>query len=156
MYKRQVGDLRDWLLLEKTDSARLAAVAAGLTPEMVAAVSKLMRNQDLILVARKCQVISRFRNTLGLPGHLAVRLQPNHPTDDVRGIAASMLDGLLYGSGDATVGINPASDSLPTLMRLWQMMDEVRQHFEIPMQSCVLTHVTTQIQACLLYTSRCV
>jgi ethanolamine ammonia-lyase large subunit len=92
-------------------------------------------------------VISRFRNTLGLPGHLAVRLQPNHPTDDVRGIAASMLDGLLYGSGDATVGINPASDSLPTLMRLWQMMDEVRQHFEIPMQSCVLTHVTTQIQA---------
>lgn len=142
-----VGDLRDWLLLEKTDSARLAAVAAGLTPEMVAAVSKLMRNQDLILVARKCQVISRFRNTLGLPGHLAVRLQPNHPTDDVRGIAASMLDGLLYGSGDATVGINPASDSLPTLMRLWQMMDEVREHFEIPMQSCVLTHVTTQIQA---------
>src|SRR5690606_38889206 len=142
-----VGDLRDWLLLEKTDSARLAAIAAGLTPEMVAAVSKLMRNQDLILVARKCQVISRFRNTLGLPGHLAVRLQPNHPTDDVRGIAASMLDGLLYGSGDATVGINPASDSLPTLMRLWQMMDEVRQHFEIPMQSCVLTHVTTQIQA---------
>lgn len=142
-----VGDLRDWLLLEKTDSARLAAVAAGLTPEMVAAASKLMRNQDLILVARKCQVISRFRNTLGLPGHLAVRLQPNHPTDDVRGIAASMLDGLLYGSGDAAVGINPASDSLPTLMRLWQMMDEVRQHFEIPMQSCVLTHVTTQIQA---------
>ncbi|MBL0952606.1 MAG: ethanolamine ammonia-lyase subunit EutB [Pseudomonas sp.] len=142
-----VGDLRDWLLLEKTDSTRLTAVATGLTPEMVAAVSKLMRNQDLILVARKCQVISRFRNTLGLPGHLAVRLQPNHPTDDVRGIAASMLDGLLYGSGDATVGINPASDSLPTLMRLWQMMDEVRQHFEIPMQSCVLTHVTTQIQA---------
>ena len=110
-------------------------MAAGLTPEMVAAASKLMRNQDLILVARKCQVISRFRNTLGLPCHLAVRLQPNHPTDDVRGIAASMLDGLLYGSGDATVGINPASDSLPTLMRLWQMMDEVRQHFEIPMQS---------------------
>lgn len=142
-----VGDLRDWLLLEKTDSTRLSAVAAGLTPEMVAAVSKLMRNQDLILVARKCQVVSRFRNTLGLPGHLAVRLQPNHPTDDVRGIAASMLDGLLYGSGDAVVGINPASDSLPTLMRLWQMMDEVRQHFEIPMQSCVLTHVTTQIQA---------
>lgn len=142
-----VGDLRDWLLLEKTNSTRLSAVAAGLTPEMVAAVSKLMRNQDLILVARKCQVVSRFRNTLGLPGHLAVRLQPNHPTDDVRGIAASMLDGLLYGSGDAVVGINPASDSLPTLMRLWQMMDEVRQHFEIPMQSCVLTHVTTQIQA---------
>ncbi|SDH65089.1 Ethanolamine ammonia-lyase heavy chain [Pseudomonas benzenivorans] len=142
-----VGDLRDWLLLDSTDSATLAAVAPGITPEMAAAVSKLMRNQDLILVARKCRVVTAFRNTLGLPGHLAVRLQPNHPTDDVRGIAASMLDGLLYGSGDATVGINPASDSLPTLMRLWQMMDEVRQHFEIPMQSCVLTHVTTQIQA---------
>ncbi len=142
-----VGDLRDWLLLERTYSARLAAVAPGLTPEMVAAVSKLMRNQDLILVAKKCQVVTRFRNTLGLPGHLAVRLQPNHPTDDVRGIAASLLDGLLYGAGDACVGINPASDSLPTLMRLWQMLDEVRQHFDIPMQSCVLTHVTTQIQA---------
>ena len=142
-----VGDLRDWLLLDATDSLTLAAVAPGITPEMAAAVSKLMRNQDLILVAKKCRVISRFRNTLGLPGHLSVRLQPNHPTDDVRGIAASLLDGLLYGSGDATVGINPASDSLPTLMRLWQMLDEVRQHFDIPMQSCVLTHVTTQIQA---------
>ena len=142
-----VGDLRDWLLLDSSDSATLSAVTLGLTPEMVAAVSKLMRNQDLILVARKCRVITRFRNTIGLPGHLSVRLQPNHPTDDVRGIAASLLDGLLYGSGDATVGINPASDSLPTLMRLWQMMDEVRQHFDIPMQSCVLTHVTTQIQA---------
>ena len=142
-----VGDLRDWLLLDTTDSVTLSAVAPGITPEMAAAVSKLMRNQDLILVARKCRVITRFRNTIGLPGHLSVRLQPNHPTDDVRGIAASLLDGLLYGSGDATVGINPASDSLPTLMRLWQMMDEVRQHFDIPMQSCVLTHVTTQIQA---------
>ncbi len=142
-----VGDLRDWLLLDTTDSITLAAVAPAITPEMAAAVSKLMRNQDLILVARKCRVITRFRNTIGLPGHLSVRLQPNHPTDDVRGIAASLLDGLLYGSGDATVGINPASDSLPTLMRLWQMMDEVRQHFDIPMQSCVLTHVTTQIQA---------
>lgn len=142
-----VGDFRDWLLLDSTDSAVLAAAAPGITPEMAAAVSKLMRNQDLILVARKCQVLTRFRNTLGLPGHLAVRLQPNHPTDDVRGIAASILDGLLYGAGDATVGINPASDSLPTLMRLWTMMDDMRQHFDIPMQSCVLTHVTTQIQA---------
>lgn len=142
-----VGDFRDWLLLDSTDSAALTAAAPGITPEMAAAVSKLMRNQDLILVAKKCRVETRFRNTIGLPGHLSVRLQPNHPTDDVRGIAASLLDGLLYGSGDAVVGINPASDSLPTLMRLWQMMDEVRQHFEIPMQSCVLTHVTTQIQA---------
>lgn len=142
-----VGDLRDWLLLEGTDSERLSAVAPGLTPEMAAAVSKLMRNQDLILVARKCRVVTRFRNTIGLPGHLAVRLQPNHPTDDVRGIAASILDGLLYGAGDATVGINPASDSLPALMRLWHLMDELRQRFAIPMQSCVLTHVTSQIQA---------
>jgi len=142
-----VGDLRNWLLLDSTDSLALTLVAPGITPEMAAAVSKLMRNQDLILVAKKCQVLTSFRNSIGLPGHLSVRLQPNHPTDDVRGIAASMLDGLLYGAGDAVVGINPASDSLPTLIHLWQMMDEVRQHFEIPMQSCVLTHVTTQIQA---------
>jgi ethanolamine ammonia-lyase large subunit len=142
-----VGDFRDWLLLDSTDAATLTAVAPGITPEMAAAVSKLMRNQDLILVAKKCTVITRFRNTIGLPGHLSVRLQPNHPTDDVRGIAASLLDGLLYGAGDATVGINPASDALPTLARLWQMMDAVRERFAIPMQSCVLTHVTTQIQA---------
>ncbi|WP_315807565.1 ethanolamine ammonia-lyase subunit EutB [Pseudomonas sp. C9-3] len=142
-----VGDFRDWLLLDSTDSATLAATARGITPEMAAAVSKLMRNQDLILAAKKCRVITRFRNTIGLPGHLSVRLQPNHPTDDVRGIAASMLDGLLYGSGDAVVGINPASDSQATLMQLWQMMDELRQRFEIPLQSCVLTHVTSQIQA---------
>ncbi|MFR0688128.1 ethanolamine ammonia-lyase subunit EutB [Enterobacterales bacterium AE_CKDN230030158-1A_HGKHYDSX7] len=142
-----VGDFRDWLLLDSTDSTMLASVAKGITPEMAAAVSKLMRNQDLILAAKKCRVVTRFRNTIGLPGHLSVRLQPNHPTDDVRGIAASLLDGLLYGSGDAVVGINPASDSQATLMRLWRMMDELRQRFDIPMQSCVLTHVTTQIQA---------
>jgi ethanolamine ammonia-lyase large subunit len=142
-----VGDFRDWLLLDSTDSVVLESLRRGVTPEMAAAVSKLMRNQDLVLAAKKCRVVTRFRNTLGLPGHLSVRLQPNHPTDDARGIAASVLDGLLYGSGDAVVGINPASDSLPTLMRLWQMLDELRQHFEIPMQSCVLTHVTTQIQA---------
>jgi ethanolamine ammonia-lyase large subunit len=142
-----VGDLRDWLLLESTDSAALSAVSRGIIPEMAAAVSKLMRNQDLILVGKKCRVVTAFRTTIGLPDRLSVRLQPNHPTDDVRGIAASMLDGLLYGAGDATVGINPASDSLSTLSRLWNMMDEVRQHFDIPMQSCVLTHVTTQIQA---------
>ncbi|SEQ95305.1 MULTISPECIES: ethanolamine ammonia-lyase subunit EutB [Pseudomonas] len=142
-----VGDFRDWLLLDSTDSKTLTAVSPGITPEMAAAVSKLMRNQDLILVAKKCQVITRFRNTIGLPGHLSVRLQPNHPTDDLQGIAASMLDGLLYGAGDAVVGINPASDSLSTLTPLWEMMDELRQHFDIPMQTCVLTHVTTQIKA---------
>jgi len=142
-----VGDLRDWLLLESTDAAALTRVAPGLTPEMAAAVSKLMRNQDLILAARKCRVITRFRNTLGLPGRLAVRLQPNHPTDDLQGIAASMLDGLLYGSGDAVVGINPVSDSLESLSTLLYGLDEVRQRFEIPMQHCVLTHVTNQIEA---------
>lgn len=142
-----VGDFRDWLLLESTDSATLTAVAPGLTPEIVAAVSKLLRNQDLILIAKKCSVVTRFRNTIGLPDRLAVRLQPNHPTDDLRGIAASMLDGLLYGSGDAVVGINPAGDSQAALAPLWRMMDDVRTHFDIPMQSCVLTHVTNQIQA---------
>ncbi len=142
-----VGDFRNWLLLESTDEATLARIAPAITPECAAAVSKLMRNQDLILVARKCRVITRFRNTIGLPGRLAVRLQPNHPTDDVKGVAASILDGLLYGSGDAVIGINPASDSLPVLNGLWRMVDEVIQRFEVPTQSCVLTHVTSQIKA---------
>lgn len=141
-----VGDFRDWLLSEQADSAMLARVAAGITPEMAAAVSKLMRNQDLILVAKKCRVITRFRNTLGLPGRLSVRLQPNHPTDNLQGIAASMLDGLLYGSGDAVVGINPASDSLPLLEKLNYMLDDVIQRFAIPTQSCVLTHVTNTLR----------
>ncbi|WP_145520160.1 ethanolamine ammonia-lyase subunit EutB [Yersinia mollaretii] len=141
-----VGDFRDWLLSEHTDSATLAQVSAGITPEMAAAVSKIMRNQDLILVAKKCCVITQFRNTIGLPGHLSVRLQPNHPTDSLPGIAASMLDGLLYGSGDAVIGINPASDSLPLLEKLNYMLDDVISRFEIPTQSCVLTHVTNTIK----------
>ena len=141
-----VGDFRNWLLSDAADSATLARIAPGITPEMAAAVSKLMRNQDLILVAKKCQVITRFRNTIGLPGHLSVRLQPNHPTDDRQGIAAAMLDGLLYGSGDAVVGINPASDNLAVLAGLNQMLDEVIQHFAIPTQSCILTHVTNTLQ----------
>ncbi|WP_234192038.1 ethanolamine ammonia-lyase subunit EutB [Pseudacidovorax sp. NFM-22] len=139
---RTVGDFRNWLLSDAADTATLTALAPGLTPEMVAAVSKLMRNQDLIAVARKCQVTTRFRNTLGLPGQLAVRLQPNHPTDDLRGIAASTLDGLLYGAGDAVIGVNPVSDSLPVLERLQHMLAEVIERFAIPTQSCVLTHVT--------------
>lgn len=141
-----VGGLRDWLLSERATTAALTALAPGLTPEMVAAVSKLMRNQDLIAVARKCSVVTRFRNTLGLPGHMAVRLQPNHPTDDLRGVAASTLDGLLYGAGDAVIGLNPASDSLSVLGRLLHMLDEVIQRFEIPTQSCVLTHVTNTLK----------
>ncbi|MFZ2989417.1 ethanolamine ammonia-lyase subunit EutB [Ideonella sp.] len=145
-----VGDFRDWLLAQAADEdgeATLARVRNGITPEMAAAVSKLMRNQDLMLVARKCRVITRFRNTLGLPGRLGMRLQPNHPTDDPRGIAISMLDGLLYGAGDAVIGINPAGDGLGPLTRLMHAVDEVIQRFEIPTQACVLTHVTQQIKA---------
>jgi ethanolamine ammonia-lyase large subunit len=141
-----VGELRDWLLADTTSSDMLAAAAPGITPEMAAGVAKLMRNQDLILVAKKCRVVTRFRNTLGLPGHLAVRLQPNHPTDDARGIAASMFDGLLYGCGDAVIGINPAGDALSVFVDLWRMMDELITRFSIPTQSCVLTHVTNQIR----------
>ncbi|WP_151448445.1 ethanolamine ammonia-lyase subunit EutB [Lacisediminimonas profundi] len=142
-----VGGFRDWLLLETTGEAALARVAPGVTPEMAAAVCKLMRNQDLIAVARKCRVVTRFRNTMGLPGSLGVRLQPNHPTDDPKGIAASLLDGLMYGSGDAMIGINPASDNIAALTVLWEMVDDLRQRYDIPTQSCVLTHVTNQIRA---------
>src|SRR5574343_1416255 len=142
-----VGGFRDWLLSDAANPATLAALAPGLTPEMVAAVSKLMRNQDLIAVARKCRVVTTFRDTLGMPGRLAVRLQPNHPTDDARGIAASLLDGLMYGVGDAVIGINPASDSPAALAALWRMLDELIGRFAIPTQSCVLTHVSGQIQA---------
>jgi ethanolamine ammonia-lyase large subunit len=140
-----VGEFRNWLLSSNSD--QVSSLAPGLVPEMAAAVSKLMRNQDLVSVARKCRVVTRFRNTLGLPGRLSVRLQPNHPTDDVRGIAASMLDGLLYGCGDAVIGINPAGDGLAAFLPLWKMMDELIARFTIPTQSCVLTHVTSQIRA---------
>jgi ethanolamine ammonia-lyase large subunit len=142
-----VGDFRNWLLSAEVDGEVLAAAAPGITPEMAAAASKLMRNQDLILAAQKCRVVTRFRNTIGLPGHLSVRLQPNHPTDDVRGIAASMLDGLLYGCGDAVIGINPATDSLSVLVTLLNMVDEFRTRFDVPTQSCVLTHITNTIRA---------
>ena len=141
-----VGDFRNWLLSDRADTAALSALAPGLTPEMVAAASKLMRNQDLVAVARKCSVVTRFRDTIGLPGHLSVRLQPNHPTDDLRGVAASTLDGLLMGAGDAVIGLNPASDSMPVLGELLRLLDEVIQRFEIPTQSCVLTHVTNTLK----------
>ena len=142
-----VGDFRDWLLDYGTDSAILSALALGLTPEMAAAVSKIMRIQDMVLVARKCRVISRFRDTLGLEGRLSNRLQPNHPTDDPKGIAASILDGLLYGCGDAVIGINPATDNLDQVITLLEMLDEIIQTYRIPTQSCVLTHVTNAMQA---------
>ncbi len=141
-----VGAFRDWLLSDAADGAALAALAPGLTPEMAAAVSKLMRHQDLLWVAKKCRVVTAFRNTIGLPGRLAVRLQPNHPTDDLRGIAASMLDGLMYGCGDAVIGINPASDSLALIGGLLRLLDEVIQRHAIPTQGCVLTHVTNTLR----------
>jgi ethanolamine ammonia-lyase large subunit len=142
-----VGDFRNWLLRDNATTEMLQAVCAGLTPEMVAAVSKLMRNQDLILVAKKCRVITAFRNTIGLAGRLSTRLQPNHPTDDVTGIAASILDGLLYGSGDAVIGINPATDNVAQSVKLMRLMDDVIRKYEIPTQSCVLTHVTNTLEA---------
>ena len=142
-----VGDFRNWLLGDEADSAVLSKVAAGITPEMAAAVCKIMRNQDLILVAQKCSVVTAFRGTIGLPGRLSTRLQPNHPTDDVAGIAASLLDGLLYGSGDAVIGINPATDNVPQVIRLVGMLDEIIQRYAIPTQSCVLTHVTNTLEA---------
>jgi ethanolamine ammonia-lyase large subunit len=142
-----VGDFRDWLLSDDATGVVLAALAPGLTPEMVAAVSKLMRVQDLILVARKIHVVTRFRTTVGLPGRLSTRLQPNHPVDDPAGIAAAMVDGLLLGSGDAVIGINPASDNVGGVHRLLELIDHVRQKYAIPIQSCVLAHVTTLMAA---------
>ncbi len=138
-----VGEFREWLL---ADSSDLSSLRFGLTPEMVAAVSKLMRNQDLIAVARRCRVITRFRDTLGLAGRLSTRLQPNHPTDNSRGVAASILDGLLYGSGDAVIGINPATDNLDNVCTLLNLLDDIIQYHRIPTQSCVLAHVTTSMQ----------
>lgn len=141
-----VGDFRNWLLTDEADTTTLQKIAKGITAEMVAAVCKLMRNQDLIAVAKKCEVVTRFRNTIGLKKHFSTRLQPNHPTDDLMGIAASMVDGLMYGSGDAVIGINPATDSPAETLKLLKMLDEVRQRFKIPMQSCVLGHITTTMQ----------
>ena len=141
-----IGSLRDWLLSNEADTTALAALAPGLTPEMAAAVSKICRNQDLILVAAKCEVVTRFRTTLGLKGRLSSRLQPNHPTDDPIGILASIFDGLLLGSGDAVIGINPATDSPDRCRFLLDLLEEVRLRTCLPVQSCVLTHVTTAMQ----------
>jgi ethanolamine ammonia-lyase large subunit len=142
-----VGGFREWLLSDEADTAALAALSAGVTSEMAAAVSKLMRNQDLIAVARKCEVVSGFRNTIGLRGRLSVRIQPNHPTDDPAGIAAAVLDGLLLGCGDAVIGINPAADSVDSQVMLLQLLDELRERYGIPTQSCVLSHITNTLAA---------
>ena len=142
-----VGDFRNWLLSEHATTETLTAIATGLTPEMVAAVSKIMRIQDLILVAKKCQIVTRFRNTIGLKNRLSTRLQPNHPTDNPAGVAASILDGLLYGCGDAVIGINPASDNFMATTQLIQMLHDIIDRYQIPTQSCVLAHVTTTLKA---------
>jgi ethanolamine ammonia-lyase large subunit len=142
-----VGEFRDFLLSDEATTERLAALASGITPEMAAAVSKLMRVQDLVSAAVKCRVVTRFRSTIGLPGRLATRLQPNHPTDDLHGIAASVLDGLSYGNGDAVIGVNPATDNVRTVESLLHMLERIRERFEIPTQICVLAHVTTQMLA---------
>jgi Ethanolamine ammonia-lyase, large subunit len=141
-----VGEFRDWLLTDIASTEILTKLAPGLTPEMVAAASKLMRNQDLIAVAQKCEVVSKFRTTVGQKGRLSVRLQPNSPVDDAKAIAASTIDGLMYGCGDAVIGINPATDSPEIVSELLKMLDHIRLKFEIPTQSCVLCHVTTALQ----------
>jgi ethanolamine ammonia-lyase large subunit len=139
-----VGEFRDWLLSEFADPN---AIAPGVTPEMAAAVSKIMRLQDLVIAAAKCRVVTRFRSTIGLAGRLSTRLQPNHPTDDPKGIAASILDGLSYGNGDAVIGVNPATDHVGVVETLLRLLDRIRECYQIPTQTCVLAHVTTQMQA---------
>jgi ethanolamine ammonia-lyase large subunit len=142
-----VGEFREWLLDTQTTASRLAALSPGLTPEMVAAVSKIMRLQDLVVVATKCSIVTAFRNTIGLAGRMSTRLQPNHPTDDSRGIAAAVLDGLLFGAGDAVIGVNPATDTVQDYMRVVRLLDEIRERLDIPTQTCCLAHVTTAIEA---------
>jgi ethanolamine ammonia-lyase large subunit len=140
-----VGGFRDWLLSEETDTLVLKSIEGAVTPEMAAAVSKIMRNQDLIAVAKKCEVVTRFRNTVGIKGRFATRLQANHPTDDPKGILAGIIDGLFYGSGDAVIGINPATDSPAAVMKLLVLIDRLRIQFDVPTQSCVLSHITTTL-----------
>jgi ethanolamine ammonia-lyase large subunit len=142
-----VGDFRNFLLDNKIQKKELTELQKAITPEIAAAVSKIMNIQDLILVSSKCEVITRFRNTIGLKGHLSTRLQPNHPTDDIKGILASVIDGLYYGSGDALIGINPAFDNVTSQVNLLKMLDDVRLQFKIPTQMCVLSHITNTILA---------
>ncbi len=142
-----VGEFRDWLLSERATPEALSGLAPGLFPEMAAAVSKLMRAQDLVLAASKVRVVTAFRNTLGLAGRLSTRIQPNHPTDDIRGILAAVIDGLLLGGGDAVIGVNPVAEDVHTVGQILRVLDEFRAHYEIPTQTCVLSHVTTQMAA---------
>jgi len=141
-----VGMFRDFLMSESANQATLHLLENAITPEMAAAVSKIMRNQDLVLAAQKIRVVTRFRNTIGLAGHFSSRLQPNHPTDNLQGIAASIIDGLMYGSGDAVIGINPATDRPDTVNAMLNLLDSLIQRFDIPTQSCILCHLTTTIE----------
>jgi ethanolamine ammonia-lyase large subunit len=141
-----VGEFRNYLLNESTSGEDIQTLKFALTPEMVAAVSKIMRNSDLIVVSKKISVVTKFRNTIGLPNRISIRLQPNHPIDDLKGISASVVDGLMYGCGDAVIGINPASDNLPTVTALLSLLDSIIQRYQIPTQSCILTHVTSTIE----------
>ncbi|ABG60294.1 ethanolamine ammonia-lyase subunit EutB [Cytophaga hutchinsonii] len=142
-----VGDFRNFLLSNNTHTSQLTALQKAITPEMAAAVSKIMNVQDLILVSSKCEIITRFRNTIGVKGCMSTRLQPNHPTDDLKAIMASVLDGLFYGSGDAVIGINPATDHISTQVQLLKLIDAVREQYAIPTQSCILSHITNTILA---------
>lgn len=141
-----IAEFRDYLLSYEVDGTTLKDLSSGLTPEMVAAVSKIMRNQDLISVAQKIEVVTKFRNTVGKKGHFSVRLQPNNPSDDPKGIAASIIDGLMYGSGDAVIGINPATDNPKEVSKLLKQLDDFRQQYEIPTQTCILSHLTTTLE----------
>ena len=142
-----IGDFRNYLLEYSTQKEELQNIKFAITPEMAAAVSKIMSIQDMILVSSKCEVVTKFRNTIGLKGRLATRLQPNHPTDDIKGIMASMIDGLYHGNGDAVIGINPASDNISNQIRILENLENVRTKFDIPTQTCVLSHITNTIEA---------
>ena len=142
-----VSDLREWLLAETTTSDDISRVRRGLTSEMVAAVCKLMSNLDLITAAKKMPVTAHCNTTIGLPGTLSCRLQPNHPTDDPDGVIASVLEGLSFGAGDAVIGLNPSGDTAESVKRILTRFEEIKQRHAIPTQTCVLAHVTTQMKA---------
>lgn len=142
-----VGQFREWLLDDSTDGEAIAAVRAGITPEVAASTARLMGNLDLMVAASKVRVVTRCRNTLGEPGVFGVRVQPNHPTDDVAGILLSAIDGLLFGSGDAVIGVNPAAESASACSAILKALDRLISTYGIPTQSCCLSHITTQLQA---------
>ncbi|EQB89441.1 Ethanolamine ammonia-lyase heavy chain [bioreactor metagenome] len=142
-----ISELREWILNEKTTGADIRRISRGLTSEVIAAVAKLMSNLDLVYGASKIKVTAHANTTIGEPGRLSARLQPNHPTDDVDGILASLLEGLTYGIGDAVIGLNPVDDTVGSVSKVLKKFEEIKQKYEIPTQNCVLAHVTTQMEA---------